>query len=127
MKFELIQSNMSSPLLVYDGGPPKKIIYKVKNKKGKVECKLDLGEISMNSLPKSIPTDELDEIDNLIKFPRKRLIEEEEIVAPIEDGPIYFGSGFNKNKDCEYIVCFTLFEKQPGRYQCFVLAVLQRK
>ena len=126
MKFELIQNNMSSPSLVYDGGPPKKIIYKVKNKKGKIECKLDLSEISMNSLPKSIPIDELTEIDNLLKFPKKRLIDKEEIVAPIEDGPIYFGRGFNNNKDCEYIVCFTLFEKQPGRYQCFVLAVVAR-
>lgn len=117
---------MSSPLLVYDGGPPKKIIYKVKNNEGKIECKLDLSEISMNSLPKSIPIDELKEIDNLLKFPKKRLIEKEEIVAPIEDGPIYFGRGFNNNKDREYIVCFTLFEKQPGRYQCYVLAIVTR-
>lgn len=122
MELKIIQNNMNSPLLVYDGGPPKKIIFKIKNEAGKLECKLDLGEISRKTLPKAIPIEEFNEIDELLNFPRKRLLEEEEIVAPVGDGPLYFGKG--NNKDIEYTICFTIFEKQPGRYQCYVLAII---
>ena len=117
---------MNSPLLVYDGGPPKRIIYKIKNKKGKTECKIDLCDISIKYMPKSIPEEDINQIDDILKFPRKNFLDVEEIVAPIEDGPLYFGSVLS-DKNYEYIVCFTIFEKQPGRYQCFVLAIVARQ
>lgn len=122
MEYELIENNAASSLLVYDGGEPTKIIYEVKGP-GNTKCVFDLWASADCSLKESLPEGELEQIENLLMFPRMTLLGQEEIVAPIEDGPVYFARA-KGGEECPILVCFTLFEKQPSRYQCYVLAVL---
>jgi hypothetical protein len=123
LKYELIEDNSASPSLVYDGGEPKRIMYEFTGP-GNTKCVFDLWADADSSIKESLPEDQLKEIEALLMFPRKTLLEKEEMVAPIEDGPVYFARAKDMQK-CPILV-FTLFEKQPSRYQCYILAVLRQ-
>lgn len=127
MKFEFVQNYIKSPLLVYDGCEPKKIIFKIKDKNGKLIDKLDLWECSEYHWQEEITTEEFEELNRLLRFPKERLLDEEEIVSHIKHGSGLFSlpAYIAKAGEGKFSVYFTLAETQPARYQCYVLAVLQ--
>jgi hypothetical protein len=122
MKFKIINDYRSSPQLVYDGSEPKAINYKIKDKKGKVLCKVDLWAKLNDSFEEKIPKEDFDEIDKILKFPRKKILRYKEIFSHL-DG--FWPVDLVK---CEnFIIYFSLSEVSPSRYQAYVLAVLKKK
>jgi hypothetical protein len=120
MKYISVKNYIGNPLLVYVGGGPKKIIFKPR-----YDCKLDLWGGANRTWEKSVGSEVINDICEIIGVPKKMLLDinKEEYVSPIEDGPLYF----LPYKDDEYVICFSLFEKQPARYQCYVLAIMKRE
>ncbi len=127
MTFKLLLDKIHNPILVYDGCEPKRIIYKLKDKRGKNVCAIDLWANATRSWRKSLSKADIIALDEMLRFPRKRLVEEDEIVAHIKDGPVYLARCLDRKGQYEFFVYFTLFELQPSRYQCFVLAVIQKQ
>jgi hypothetical protein len=122
MKIKLLESYLKAPLCIYDGAEPKEIPYSfVIDDSG---IKLDLWSTANNYWDNPLPTDELMVLNDLLNFPCKYSMKQREFVSHVEDGPIYFGKLSDSHLKKEIFVYFSLFEKQPSRYQCYVLAVL---
>ena len=128
MKFEFVQNNIMSPLKVYDGCEPEKIIFKIKDKKGKLIDRIDLWENSDIQWQEEITTAEFEGLNRLLNFPKERLLDENEIVSHIKHGSGLFSlpAYIAKADEDNFFVYYTLAETQPARYQCYVLAVLQK-
>jgi hypothetical protein len=132
MALKIIENYINSPLKIYDGCEPKHIIYKVKNDKGRIECKMDLWNLwNVENIDEIIIVDknELELINSLLKLPiKKNFLEDgdERIVYNIDGGDIPIPVEFvrcNENKN--YLISYVLHEKSPSRYQCFILAVME--
>ena len=128
MKYILIYDYSKKPTLIYDGGEPKNINYKILDGTSKLLCKIDLWEKKKNLL--SDDKFGKNKISDIIGMRRKIIpgTDLEIIVIPVdgEDSFVRFASCSNvQNFQEQIIVCYCLFEKQPGRYQCYVVAVLK--
>jgi hypothetical protein len=129
MNYRTIENYLNSPLKIYDGCEAHKILYKVKNKEGKIVCKIDLWNAYENDCLRIDKESELDEINSVLGLPKKKSFTTGKRVIMTDklDGEDTLVDFTRCGKDFEYIIAYTLFEKQPSRYQCYVLAVLQRK
>ncbi len=129
MNYKIILNCLNSPLKIYDGCEANKIIYKVKNKEGKIVCKIDLWNAYENDDLRIDDKSELDEINRALRLPKKISFTtgEKVIMTDKIDGEDTLVDFSRCGKDFEYIIAYTLFEREPSRYQCYVLAVLQRK
>jgi hypothetical protein len=122
MKFKIINDYRRSPQLVFDGSEPKAINYKIKDKKGKILCKVDLWEKLNDPLEEKIHEEDFNEIDKILKFPRKKILRDKEIFSHL-DG--FWPVDLVKCED--FIIYFSFSEASPSRYQAYVLAVLEKK
>ncbi len=125
MKYEVIQNYINAPLLVYDGGEPKKIVYKLDKETKNKHCLFDLWKSAQVHWKKTMSEDEFHQLDQMLKFPRRNLPGEEQIFSHVKEGPVLLAHSSGDQATCEFMVYYTLFEKQPSRYQCFVLAVIK--
>lgn len=120
MTFKFIHNYLASPLLIYDGPEPKTIPFMIKNQKGGNICKTDLWNDATYSWREWFPDKSAVNLCDFLKFPKKDVLYENQAVAHIEAGPIYISKC--EVKDQKYYTYYTIFEKQPSRYQCYVLA-----
>jgi hypothetical protein len=98
----------------------------VKDTKGKTVEKLDLWKSTDYQWKKKISEEEFRGLDELLKFPRERVLDDLEVVSHINRGLFSWPAYIVKTSEGKFIVYFTLTESQPARYQCFVLAIVTR-
>ena len=127
MNYRIIENYLNSPLKIYDGCEANKILYKVKNKEGKIVCKIDLWNAYENDCLRIDEESELDTINSSLRLPKKESFTTGKRVIMTDkiDGEDTLVDFTRCEKSFDYIIAYALFEKQPSRYQCFVLAVLQ--
>lgn len=125
MNYILVHDYTKSPLLIYDYCATKNVPYKITDASGRFLCKMNLWQKMDEEIT---DTNEIYAINSVLGLPKKRVLDEEKIVVYInnESSRLYFASCRNpKTPDGQIIVCYSLFEKQPSRYQCYVIAVLK--
>jgi len=132
MALKIIENYINSPLKIYDGCEPKHIIYKVKNDKGRIVCKMDLWNLwNVENIDEIIILDknELELINSLLKLPIKKnfLVDgDDKIVCNIGGSDIPIPVEFVRCKENKsYLISYVLHEKSPSRYQCYILAVME--
>lgn len=127
MKYIIIEDYLKEPLKIYDGGEPRRIIFNIRAGMKKSFCKIDLWNAISNWGLRIENKSELDEINKALKLPKSKFMDEEIIVTRIieknEESVLRFSWCSEKK---EYVVVYSLFEKNPSRYQCYVLAVLKK-
>ena len=125
MKYEIVLNYINHPLLVYDGSETNKIIYRPEKGKEYKQCSFDLWKSAQGYWKESMSEEEFKQLDQMFKFPRKISLGEELVFSHVKDGPVLIARNQIDQATCNFIVYYTLFEKQPSRYQCFVFAVLK--
>lgn len=134
MILEIIENYTKCPKIIYDGCEPKHIIYKIKNSKGKIECKFDIWNLWKDEKVDELiisNKNELELIYSILEFPKKKNYlsnGDERIVYKFDDYDFPISVEFVRCKENRsYIISYILNEKSPSRYQCFILAILKDK
>jgi len=129
MEYLILENYIETPIKIYEGSEPKRIIYKIKNKKGRVECEIDLWSVYENNKYKIIEKEKKEEINKILKIPIKKsiTINEEEIMTDKIDEEDTLLEFVGCGKYFEYIVVYTLYEDQPMVYKCYIIAVLKEE
>lgn len=118
MSLKVIYDRTKSPEKIYDGFAPAEIIFTFQS-----VTSLDLWKgASVDSRNKISPS-EIDKYSDAIKLQKKIILEKPEpiVIISAKETPVYF----LKEDGSKYIVCYTLDEISPARYQCHLVAVLR--
>ena len=118
MNLIIIENFIKAPKKIFDFFPPAAhLYYSLKNK-----VKFDLWQ-SNEDPSQRIPDDsEISEISNLLKLRREISLDKPEPYLRI--GQKKFFTRFLGKKD--YFIAYVLDEVSPARYQCYIIAILQR-
>mgnify|MGYP006971748440 CR=1 FL=1 len=123
MKFRYVHNYTISPKKIYDGPEPKSIPYWIKDIHGEKICRRDLWNDTSIPWREWFNEKNYAELNNFLEFPTIKWVNETIIVAHVINGPVYLSRC--KAEKSFIFVYYTVYEKQPSRYQCYVLGVLE--
>ena len=123
MKYKYIHNYTITPKKIYDGPEPNSISYYIEDLHKKKMCKCDLWNDGSVFWREWFSEGEYTELCDFLDFPTMKWGNETNIAAHVVHGPVYLLRC--TEKESFFFVYYTIFEKQPSRYQCFVLAVFE--